>query len=130
MPLETKKYKVFTQNNWHVLLKTTRLFGQIQFVEDEEQLLWLFDESTGFAEPLMQKVRAPYRHFMTELYSVERTRDNLAIIRIRRYINLFSKILVRFEGAALEVEDLSDEDYELLSSYSTPNRPFLILVPN
>ncbi len=39
MPQEMKKYKVFTQNNWHVLLKTTRLFGQIQFVEDDEQLL-------------------------------------------------------------------------------------------
>ena len=78
----------------------------------------------------MQKVRAPYRHFMTELYCVERTRGNLAVIEIRRYINLFSKILVRFEGAALEVEDLSDEDYELLSSYSTTNRPFIILVPD
>ncbi len=130
MPLETERYRILTQSNWHAVLNTTRLFSQIQFVKDEEKQLWLVDESIGFSEPLMQKAEAPYRLFMTELSGVERKRDNLAIIRIRRYINLFSKILIRFEGAELEVEDLSDDDYELLSSCSTPNRPFVILVPN
>lgn len=122
----TKSYRINSWTHWSLILTTGFLetFYKIHFVEDEQNILWLFKEPFGHGEPMILHKQLSRRVIISELAGIEKFNDKRVRIKIRRYINLFSTILIRFEAASFAIDTMSDDDYEILCKYKSNNLRF------
>lgn len=122
----TKLYRINSWTHWSLILTTGFLEGfyKIYFVKDEQNILWLFKEPFRQGEPLICDKEHSRKIIITELGIVEKNDNKSVRIKIRRYINLLSTILIRFEEASFTIDTMSDDDYEILSNYTSNNLRF------
>jgi len=119
---ETQSYRIHSQSHWYIILGSKPFFNRFKFIEDEEKVLWFLPEpavsiDSSASEALVRPNQLFDQFFLSELSRVEKLPDNRARIGIRRYLNFFSKFIVRYEGLSFTVDNFSETDYKLLIAY-------------
>lgn len=121
----TKSYRVNSWSHWNLILITGFLdsFSKIYFLEDEQNTLWLFKEPFDQGYPLTGHNELSGKVIISELATAEKNKMGVNI-KIRRYINLFSTILIRFEEVSFAIDIMSEVDYEILDRHKSDNLRF------